>query len=218
MKRNTNEGLGGSYGRGTECSLISIGKSWISQLFEKPLSVYMPWSQLWALTLVSSTQLHEPPHRSPLLGSPSCLTPFLLSCQWPPWNIHYNFILCFCYSAFLCLLRFPCRICARGWNPRALGYRHTFVFSVSKVMWEPGGQNERYQVHKEGAGTEGERCSVSGGVVGGRLSGSVSKKNTARTHCLAHSSRYLLSMYIMAFTGERNILSRILLKFWLVLR
>lgn len=128
----------------------------------------MPWSQLWALTLVSSTQLHEPPHRSPLLGSPSCLTPFLISCQWPPWNIHYNFILCFWYSAFLCLLGFPCRICARGWNPRALGYRHTFVFSVSKVMWEPGGQNERYQVHKEGAGTEGGRCGVGGGVVGGR--------------------------------------------------
>lgn len=123
----------------------------------------MPWFPLWALTFLPSPQLREPPRGSPRLGSPSCLTPFLLSCRWPPWNIHYNFILCFSYSAFLSLLRFPCRICVCGWNPRALGYTHTFVFSVSQVTWEPGGRNEHYQVHKEDADTEGGRCSVSDG-------------------------------------------------------
>lgn len=178
----------------------------------------MLWSQLWGLTFLSSPQLHELPPGSPLLGSPSCLSPFLLSCRWPPWNIHYNFILCLCYSAFLSLLGFPCRICVCGWNPRSLGYRHTFVFSVSKVTWEPRGRNERYQVHKEGADREGGRCSVSGGGGRGGFPGSVSKKNTMRAHCPAHSSRYPLSIYIMAFTVELNILSRVLLKFWLILR
>lgn len=143
--------------------------------------MYIPWSQLWALTFLSSPQLREPPPGSPLLGSPSRLSPFLLSCRWPPWNIHYKFILCLCYSAFLSLLGFPCRICVCGWNLRALGYRHAFVFSVSKATWEPRGRNERYQVHKEGADREGGRCSVSGGE---GFPGSVSKKNTMRAHCL----------------------------------
>lgn len=125
---------------------------------------------------------------------------------WPPWNIHYNFILCFCHSIFLALLRFPFRICVCGWNLRALGYRHTFVFSVSKVMWGDG--MEQMLPSAQGWPWYGRWDTAK--LVDGENAFRLSVKKECKDNTLhCPLSPIPGSNYIMALTKELNMLFRV---------